>query len=101
MYCSVNVLERLALQRAASLFQYASGGAELLIGDALLFVPLAVTTKVRAEELRSSFDLFHGLRSMPLVIVVRLGERDVSLAQKFDRRCPLGLQGLTCDQHQS
>ena len=82
MQSVVDMLERLAAEPGASLFQETLSRAELLIGNPLLFMPLAASPNSDAQKLAGGFNLLHGGHAMAFVIMVGLLKRGVSLHQQ-------------------
>jgi hypothetical protein len=65
------------------LFQESLRRAELLIGNALLFVPFAVAPNTLSEEPCGGLNLFHGCHAMAFVIMIGLLKRNVGLDQQI------------------
>ena len=69
--------------------------AELLIGNRLLFMPLAASANSNAQKLAGGFNLLHGGHAMALVIMIGLLKRCVSLPQQRPGSARAGEDAMT------
>jgi hypothetical protein len=97
----VDMLEGLAVERGTSLFQQRAGSSELLVRDTLFFVSPAVAPDVHFHQVGGSFDLFHGLGAMALVVMIGHGEGGVGLAEQTLRAGRFGADALAYEQRPS